>query len=181
VKNIRHHNIDHNDKVLIWERQGRCCGVCGELAELSELKVDHDHACCPGWTSCGRCVRGLLHPRCNTILGHHESSLADEELAYLAAYKERGPYVRLDPRAPQEKATESRRGVPLTPEHRANISAAHRGRRHTWSNRLDAACRNGHARTEANTYRHPDGHRSCRDCRRPVALSQATATISLFQ
>ena len=31
--------------------------------------MDHYHKCCPGKTSCGKCVRGLLCGNCNTILG----------------------------------------------------------------------------------------------------------------
>lgn len=33
--------------------------------------VDHDHACCPGKISCGKCVRGLICNPCNKgVLGH---------------------------------------------------------------------------------------------------------------
>lgn len=31
--------------------------------------VDHDHDCCPGGWSCGRCVRGLICSECNVLEG----------------------------------------------------------------------------------------------------------------
>jgi hypothetical protein len=40
--------------------QGGGCAICGRRPSGRRLAVDHDHACCPGKTSCGRCVRGLL-------------------------------------------------------------------------------------------------------------------------
>ena len=38
------------------------CEACGRVATLS---VDHDHACCPGQMSCGRCIRGSICQPCN--------------------------------------------------------------------------------------------------------------------
>lgn len=50
-------------------------GLCANLDCASEppvdrrFDVDHDHACCPGEKSCGKCVRGLICRSCNHALG----------------------------------------------------------------------------------------------------------------
>lgn len=41
-----------------------------------KLVVDHDHGCCPGEKSCGKCVRGLICRNCNVLLGMAEDSIA---------------------------------------------------------------------------------------------------------
>ena len=59
---------DFND-LLAAQKDG--CAICGSLEPGGKgaFHVDHDHACCPGAMSCGRCVRALLCHRCNTLLG----------------------------------------------------------------------------------------------------------------
>lgn len=56
------------------EAQGGLCAICRRPPEaandrVKRLVVDHDHGCCPGDTSCGKCVRGLLCVWCNRLLG----------------------------------------------------------------------------------------------------------------
>lgn len=63
----------------MFESQGGVCGICKHPetrlrkdGELFALAVDHDHSCCPGKRTCGKCVRGLLCWECNNILGKIE-------------------------------------------------------------------------------------------------------------
>jgi hypothetical protein len=65
---LRNHNTTLQE-VLV--KQGSTvpeCAVC-DCSERRRLNVDHDHRCCPGDQSCGKCVRGLLCRTCNRIEG----------------------------------------------------------------------------------------------------------------
>jgi len=65
--------------------QGGKCWTCersisrGGDKYSSMLHVDHDHACCPGARSCGKCIRKLLCWGCNSALGLMEDR---EDVAY---------------------------------------------------------------------------------------------------
>ena len=48
---------------------GDTCQICGARTNGRSLDVDHDHACCPGKKTCGKCVRGVLCHSCNQGLG----------------------------------------------------------------------------------------------------------------
>jgi hypothetical protein len=57
----------------------------------SMLVVDHDHDCCPGPFSCGRCIRGLICTLCNTALGmvRSDTKIAEAMITYLNVYGNR--------------------------------------------------------------------------------------------
>lgn len=64
-------------------------GQCWICRKRKGRQVDHDHKCCPGKTSCGRCVRGLLCGPCNKFLGMigDNPEIAENIIRYLEAYK----------------------------------------------------------------------------------------------
>lgn len=55
----------------ILQSQGGGCKICGRVPDETKknFSVDHDHSCCPGRYSCGKCIRGILCNRCNVVLG----------------------------------------------------------------------------------------------------------------
>lgn len=61
------------DYQSLIDSQGNKCKIC--LIDFSYDNknliphVDHDHKCCSNGNSCGKCVRGLLCGKCNTIIG----------------------------------------------------------------------------------------------------------------
>lgn len=76
----------------ILHSQGNCCAVCGgsEPRHPNGWQVDHDHGCCIGSVSCGRCVRGILCGPCNQqVLPVIEGGQLCNALAYLDRWAQR--------------------------------------------------------------------------------------------
>jgi len=54
----------------MFNAQDGVCVICKKPENNGKrLSVDHDHLCCLGAYSCGKCIRGLLCSRCNKTLG----------------------------------------------------------------------------------------------------------------
>ncbi|MGW3992195.1 endonuclease VII domain-containing protein [Amycolatopsis sp. NPDC004772] len=71
----RVYSISAEAYATLYEAQGGQCALgCGATGKTKALAVDHDHSCCPGSTSCGKCVRGLLCGPCNVLLGRFRDS-----------------------------------------------------------------------------------------------------------
>jgi hypothetical protein len=74
---------------LGWESLNRliapgACMSCGVATTI--LVIDHDHSCCPGEGSCGKCVRGALCRECNQGLGNFRDDIdrLESAIAYLS-------------------------------------------------------------------------------------------------
>ena len=66
----RQYGVSAERYEAVYRAQGGRCFICRRKARSRQLAMDHDHACCPGPVSCGKCFRGLLCSPCNRFLGH---------------------------------------------------------------------------------------------------------------
>lgn len=66
----------------LLDAQGGTCALCSFVPEEGRfLCVDHDHSCCPGKRTCGKCVRGLLCHNHNRALGLFHDNVVELTLA----------------------------------------------------------------------------------------------------
>jgi hypothetical protein len=77
---LRTHHVPFELTIKWLERRADLdCELCGRrLSRKSNVArpcIDHDHTCCPGERSCGKCIRGVLCMQCNTNIGAYESLL----------------------------------------------------------------------------------------------------------
>lgn len=85
--------------LAILEQQDGKCAVCGKSEPGGSSKtalgfhVDHDHWCCPGKTSCGRCVRFLLCNACNRNHFADDLVLVRRRLELDEAFRVANPWI----------------------------------------------------------------------------------------
>jgi len=67
---MTHYKMTSASYDALLTAQNGVCAVCLQPdPRRDKLAVDHDHSCCPGTDSCGKCVRGLLCVNCNRAVG----------------------------------------------------------------------------------------------------------------
>lgn len=74
------------------EIQDGVCAICKGLNQNGRaLSVDHDHNCCSGKKSCGRCVRKLLCMNCNSMIGYAKENIdtLPSAIEYIKYHEER--------------------------------------------------------------------------------------------
>ena len=84
------YNLTVEQYEAMLESQGGGCAICAgpQSGPGNRFHIDHDHSCCPGVGSCGKCIRGLLCGNCNTMVGLAKES--PERLLAAVAYLRRG-------------------------------------------------------------------------------------------
>lgn len=88
AKRLKQFGLTPERYAALLDAQGGTCQLCRKPPGAKRLAVDHDHACCPGVTSCGSCVRGLLCVPCNAGIGFLGESpeVLGRAIEYLAHY-----------------------------------------------------------------------------------------------
>lgn len=74
--NLKKYGLTMDDYMDMEKTQNGVCAICkNPETNKKRLSVDHDHSCCPGSGSCGKCIRGLLCSNCNTFLGNAKDNI----------------------------------------------------------------------------------------------------------
>ena len=77
------------EKVLQLLRKEKC-EICETETSPNKcgFHIDHDHSCCPDKKSCGKCVRGLLCQKCNSVIGFakDDPEILKAAISYLERY-----------------------------------------------------------------------------------------------
>ena len=76
-KGYEYHNLTKANYEQLLDSQDNRCAICHtEIRTVKiHMSVDHDHNCCPGQRSCGKCIRGLLCRSCNAGLGFFKDNV----------------------------------------------------------------------------------------------------------
>ena len=73
----RRHKMTPEQYEVKLAEQGGHCALCdaAQYSDKRRLPVDHDHICCPGENTCGKCTRGILCANCNRRVAFLEEIL----------------------------------------------------------------------------------------------------------
>jgi hypothetical protein len=84
--------------LFLLDGQNSMCPICNlGLLDGAKIHIDHDHACCPGTQSCGKCTRGLLHELCNmNAVGQIETALFNGTFYSVLSYLFGVPAARIE-------------------------------------------------------------------------------------
>jgi len=78
------YGLTHDQYQAMLQEQNGVCAICKRPPTAKKrLAIDHDHDCCPAGGSCGKCVRGLLCFRCNSLIGRTDADTLRSAIAYL--------------------------------------------------------------------------------------------------
>lgn len=98
IPSLRKHHVPWPQVERLLNNPG--CDICGidilgigrrigSHTKRTLLVVDHDHSCCGGNQSCGRCVRGFLCGPCNTAIGmlHEDPTVIHHAAEYVERFQ----------------------------------------------------------------------------------------------
>jgi hypothetical protein len=71
------------------------CFIC--RSKVPAVVFDHDHSCCDGNYSCGKCLRGTLCHAHNIALGHYEKGRSGPNDEAFRSYLLSAPHISVSP------------------------------------------------------------------------------------
>lgn len=89
-------NMTEEQYHVMLEQQKGACFICDHVPNGTDtyrsgknLAIDHDHTCCSGSRSCGKCIRALLCDKCNRGIGHFDDNakLLQKAVDYVVTFE----------------------------------------------------------------------------------------------